>query len=264
MRGAIKLAVLACLLAAFWLVFINHNSEDAGKDSDGDGLSDALERKLGTNLSSVDTDRDGIDDWFEANPSKQVFIGAEHYPSPAKMDVYVEVQYMLASDHSHAMPLEAKERIIQLFANAPVKNPDGTRGIRLHIIGGGAIAHADPITDEANIFTTRGAINGWNNLYLKWHESSPRSRISHYVIIAHYLDDEATFLASHSPGNSFVLAGARLKTIEDWVLAFTLGIARNIGIPIDELTTLDLSDPNFWSAVQEKGAVVSLEGLDGE
>lgn len=235
MRGTIKLAVLAGLLAAFWLVFI----------------SDALEKKLGTNLSSVDTDRDGIDDWLEANPSKQVFIGAEHYPSPTKMDIYVEVQYMAGSDHSHTIPLEAKEKIIQLFADAPVKNPDGTRGIRMHIYDGGEIAHADPITDEAYIFTTRGVINGWDNLYLKWHESSPRSRISHYVIIAHYLDDEDTFLASHSPGNSFVLAGARLKTIDDWSTAFTLGLARNAGVDVDKLQGFDFSSTEFWAEFSE-------------
>lgn len=252
--------VIVILLGALGAVGLSkvefRHGEDFKMDTDGDGLTDAFEVKIGTDPRSADTDKDGLEDWLEVNP-KQMFP-PEHYPSPKQMDIYVEVQYMLAGDHDHAVPQEAKEEIIKIFAEAPVENPDGSHGIRLHLIDGGAIAHSDPISDEVNTLTTRGVITGWDNLYSKWYENSPRSRFSHYVIIAHYLDEEEVFLASHSPGNSFAVAGARLKTNEDWVVAFTLGLARNAGVDVGELQSLDFSDPEFWTRFAD-GIGVSLK-----
>lgn len=41
------------------------SSEDTEKDSDGDGLTDEMERRLGTDPLNVDTDNDGLTDFFE-------------------------------------------------------------------------------------------------------------------------------------------------------------------------------------------------------
>lgn len=41
---------------------------DGQRDTDGDGLTDAQERRLGTNPFSVDTDGDGVDDASDASP----------------------------------------------------------------------------------------------------------------------------------------------------------------------------------------------------
>jgi hypothetical protein len=64
-----------------------------GLDSDGDGLHDALEARLGTNYSISDTDSDGLDDYEEmllgSNPLSPDNL-AEFPPEPKLyLDVYV-------------------------------------------------------------------------------------------------------------------------------------------------------------------------------
>ena len=44
------------------------NAELASIDSDGDGLSDLLEKEFGTNPNNVDSDGDGISDNVDALP----------------------------------------------------------------------------------------------------------------------------------------------------------------------------------------------------
>lgn len=43
----------------------NKSCKDAFKDSDADGISDSVEKKIGTNPFNKDTDRDGLDDYEE-------------------------------------------------------------------------------------------------------------------------------------------------------------------------------------------------------
>jgi hypothetical protein len=47
-------------------VLITHAAQDTSTDTDGDGLADAAEWKLGTNPNSIDTDNDGFGDGWEA------------------------------------------------------------------------------------------------------------------------------------------------------------------------------------------------------
>ncbi|MBY0276919.1 DUF11 domain-containing protein [Candidatus Binatia bacterium] len=98
----------------------------AGTDSDGDSLFDSWE------TSGVDVDLNGSID--------VPLPGA----NPQRRDLYVEVDCLVsdansngslgdAVDHSHC-PVEGAIRdVVQGFANAPVSNPDGTRGVQLHV-----------------------------------------------------------------------------------------------------------------------------------
>lgn len=98
----------------------------AGADADGDSLFDAWE------TSGVDVDLDGTID--------VQLPGA----NPQRRDLFVEVDCLVsdgnangslgdAVDHTHC-PIEGAIRdVVQAFANASVSNPDGTRGVQLHI-----------------------------------------------------------------------------------------------------------------------------------
>ena len=98
----------------------------AGADSDGDGLFDSWE------TSGLDVDLNGSIDL--------TLPGA----NPQRRDLFVEVDCLVsdanangslgdAVDHSHC-PLEgAIQDVVQAFANAPVSNPDGTKGVQLHL-----------------------------------------------------------------------------------------------------------------------------------
>jgi uncharacterized repeat protein (TIGR01451 family) len=86
-------------------------------DADNDGLLDSWEH-LG-----FDADNDGaIDINLPA-------LGA----NPLRKDVFVEMDCLVAGNHSHCPRQDAITDIVQSFANAPVDNPDGTFGIQLHV-----------------------------------------------------------------------------------------------------------------------------------
>jgi beta-lactam-binding protein with PASTA domain len=88
---------------------------NAGGDSDGDGL---------------------CDDW-ETNgyplPDGTKIDLAAMGANPNHKDIFVQVDYLFAGDHSHVLKPEANSDLVYAFANAPVWNPDGTKGINIHI-----------------------------------------------------------------------------------------------------------------------------------
>ena len=98
------------------------------RDSDGDGLWDEWETR------GIDFDRDGIVDL--------TLPGA----NPQYKDLYIEIDYM-GSDgtHDHRPDPDALNDVIAAFRNAPVQNPNGTRGIALHIEVDEEIPHQDVI-----------------------------------------------------------------------------------------------------------------------
>jgi hypothetical protein len=107
-------------------------------DADGDGLCNRWER------AGIDVNDDGTVDLDL--PAK----GAD----PRRKDVFVEIDYMdcrqggdciLERLHDHHPDTEALERVKKAFADAPVKNPDGTTGIDLHVTVDESIQHVAPM-----------------------------------------------------------------------------------------------------------------------
>lgn len=93
-------------------------------DTDGDGLNDSRERALGTKPTIADTDDDGLGDGAEVLAT-DTLPGAD----PLHRDIFLEVDYM-AGERPEASMLDTVE---QRFADAPVSNPDNETGIDLHI-----------------------------------------------------------------------------------------------------------------------------------
>lgn len=128
-------------------------------DGDGDGLNDDEERSLGTDPIKSDTDGDGLIDGWEVRGRGAVDLrgmGA----SPLHKDLFVLMDYMIrpatpANPQSYdPRPSQAVLNSIRAtYADADVENPDGTRGINVHLIWGKAVAHdelLDPVTTEFN------------------------------------------------------------------------------------------------------------------
>lgn len=130
---------------------------DVEADTDGDGLLDTWETD-----GWVDNNGNGVLDGDDFDFSD---LPSDAQPDPMRKDLYVEVDWMEVDadgdgdvdsdpdqpgDHTHAMdpgtpgstptgtPLDD---VIDVFADAPVGNPDGTTGIDLHVdvgqMGGG-------------------------------------------------------------------------------------------------------------------------------
>lgn len=112
-----------------------YGSDPTSVDTDGDGLNDGREASLGTDPTDSDTDGDGFRDGVEVR-DESVLTNAD----PLRKDVFLEIDYMRGT----TVPEEKLESVEKAFANAPVRNPDGSRGITLHVRTG-----ASPVAPEA-------------------------------------------------------------------------------------------------------------------
>ncbi len=117
-----------------------------GTDSDSDGLDDCYETATGVYVDQThtgtsphlwDTDGDGLSDGDELLGTQGGLDLAALGANPLRKDVFVEADWM-ADDtdcalHSHQISQASEAMAVQMFANAPRVNPDGTTGIALHI-----------------------------------------------------------------------------------------------------------------------------------
>jgi len=101
-------------------------TDDNTTDTDGDGLSDSLERSVyGTDPTDPDTDGDGYPDGMEVRCGEAI-PGAD----PLRTDIYVEVD----STQSTTLSDSVRASIVETFDSAPVSNPDGSTGIDIHLV----------------------------------------------------------------------------------------------------------------------------------
>jgi hypothetical protein len=101
---------------------------------------------VAANKTSIDSDNDGLPDDWELNgykaPSGATINLASMGCKPYRKDILVEVDWMRS-----ATPFGSIWTTIeQIFSNAPVLNPDGSRGISLHIDRGQDVGTNGPFT----------------------------------------------------------------------------------------------------------------------
>lgn len=149
-------------------------------DTDGDALIDRWE------ITGLDVDDDGV---VDVNLPR---LGA----SPEHKDVFVEIDHM----YGHAITNTAVSLVVDAFERAPVDNPDGSTGIRLHV-DNGATAQMGPTggvtwgdLSDADQLMHRNVLGGWTiggydwsafDTYKDSHFDPARLRVFHYVISGH-------------------------------------------------------------------------------
>lgn len=137
-----------------------------GCDRDGDGLLDDWE------AFGYDGDGDGIAEL----PLNQPPFNA----SPFHRDIFVECDYMQDSDHTHQPLPAALDKVVAMFNAAPVSNPDGTSGVRVHLdtgqLGGGN-AIPDTMFLQPNPCAALRTLEG----QFRNHSRS----VFHYCVVAH-------------------------------------------------------------------------------
>ncbi|HEU5003114.1 MAG TPA: CARDB domain-containing protein [Actinomycetota bacterium] len=112
-------------------------------DTDGDGLLDGWE------THGLDVNGDGIVDVDLAS------MGAD----PRRKDIFIEIDCLVAADHSHCPQSGALSDVVQAFANAPIPNPDGTTGIQLHLDTGTLFS-----TAVTSVNGTAGVVGNYGNM----------------------------------------------------------------------------------------------------
>jgi hypothetical protein len=93
-------------------------------DDDGDGLCDNWE------TTGIDWDGDGQIDLRLYDVNKDGTIQSSEQADPRHKDVYVEIDWMA----QHQPDAKALAQVVASYAAAPVSNPDGATGVRLHLL----------------------------------------------------------------------------------------------------------------------------------
>lgn len=181
------------------------------KDTDGDGLLDCWETE------GIDFNGDGTVDLQLYDVNGDGTIQSSEHADPNHKDIYLEIDWM----EFHQPKPQAVKDVIDAFANAPVANPDGTTGVRLHIqVNEMAVAHNnhlafEPCTGPASgttpdfdtvknsMFGTKAERADANAINIL----NAKRFISHYVLFAHdLLGIDGTSGCAELPGNDFVVS----------------------------------------------------------
>jgi hypothetical protein len=189
-------------------------------DSDGDTLPDCAETNTGvfrgvddtgTDPDLADTDGDGIDDGDEVVGTADGLDLPALGVNPLRKDLLVEYDWFDdANDcgaHSHAPTAAVMARVAQVYADAPVQNPDGSTGINvIQDAGqGGALSGGNRVDGEANLPGTFDAT--W--AAIKAANFAPgRAGYFRYVLLAHRYNG-----TSNSSGYAEVVGDDALITL---------------------------------------------------
>ena len=168
-------------------------------DSDGDRIPDSAETNTGvfvnasntgTDPNNPDTDGDGLPDGDEVLGT----TGGLNLPAfgvnPLRKNILLEYDWFDDSIdcgfHSHRPNQPLLDRVSQMFANAPVSNPDGSTGITLiHDFGqGGVFTGGNLIPDSDGVLP--GGFDGEYLTHRATHFAANRQGYFHYVMMPHY------------------------------------------------------------------------------
>ncbi|WP_435194462.1 hypothetical protein [Natronomonas sp. EA1] len=189
---------------------------DPEGDPDGDGLTTEEELDRGLNPRRVDTDKDRLRDGEEL-----AGVTDEGTPipdaDPARMDLYVRVTY---GPRAEPYTPIVRERIVADWAAMPVRNPDGTTGISLHIVG----THNTSLRffDGSDLEETAAALD----------EELPRNDAYHDVYLLPFVD-----VARHAH-DGFAATPGRIALVDSTAdsgnreVFFTHGLLHNVLGPL--------------------------------
>lgn len=157
-------------------------------DSDADGLPDSWE------TNGYDANGDGVVD------VDLPALGA----SPTRKDLFVEMDYMSGRLASTA----ALDRIVAVYAGAPVGNPDGSTGITLHLDAGSArgaaydLGGGNQVTYDSNLSPSLRQTTDIKNASF----DSDRAGVFYYMIWADDYDSSCSSGYSFQiPGDTFIV-----------------------------------------------------------
>ncbi|MER7246807.1 hypothetical protein [Kribbella sp. NPDC000426] len=221
----------------------------AATDTDGDSLPDAWE------TGGYDANGDGVVD------VDLPAMGAD----PKKKDLFVEMDYMSGRLASTA----ALDRIVQVFASAPVSNPDGTTGVKIHLDAGAArgtaydLGGGNQVTydDDLNPSATQtNAIKAANF-------AAARKAVFHYMIWGDSYDGGCSSgQAFNIPNDTFIVTvGPKCgwnATDDTNVGTFVHELGHNIGLKHGGTDNLNYK-PNYLSVMNysfQLGGVLKADG----
>lgn len=235
-----------------------------GVDSDGDGLLDEWE----TNGIWIDPGGGGAPQFIDL-PG----MGAD----PKKPDIFIQIDWMADTTHSHKLRSEAIRRVVDAFANSPYSSPTGSKGINLHVDQGpdsilnfstgatwGTLSRAQSVTHVNILGTFSGNDYNWTEFdKIKKTNFTPTGRtpIFHYIISAHKIDAAGTSGVSRDiPASDFIVSlggwAGDVGTILDQAGTLMHELGHNLGLAHGG--PIDLCSPDGQCNVNHKPNYLSV------
>lgn len=167
-------------------------------DRDADRLSDCVETNTGTFVSATDTgtspdasdtDGDGLLDGDEVLGTSAGLNLPGLGASALRRDLLIEYDWFddaqECAPHSHRPSAAAMARAAQMFAQAPVQNPDGSTGINLiqDYGQGGAFDGGNLVTGHDAVLP--GTFDATHAQIKQANHAAKRTGYFHYVLLAH-------------------------------------------------------------------------------
>jgi len=254
----------------------------AGADSDNDGLADSVETNTkvfrdkndtGTDPKSWDTDGDGISDGDEVLVTAGGLNLAKMGTNPLHQDILMEYDWFEDSSecafHSHKPNSAVLNLVTAGFAASPVRNPDGTTGIKIiHDYGqGGAFTGGNRIATNDVVLDNGVGGDEFQNYRLKNFAENRRSYF-HYVLMSHrytYYDNASRSWIDTSsgqanlPGNDLIVSLACYHN-NDFFVAATIvhELGHNLNLQHGGDNELNYK-PNYNSVMNYK---YQFDGVD--
>lgn len=222
------------------------------EDSDDDGIIDGREVELGTDPTEADTDGDRLTDYAEVEGDG--LTGAD----PHRKDIFVEVDTVGECDLSSLNI----ERIRDAFATAPVENPDGSKGISLHIVHS---EHLEDTTETLQFKNKSGPRNDVMDLR-HTHFNNSEGGGYHYAVVAPDIRSEQPVDGMAALG---VAASECTGSKKSASRTFMHELGHSLGLSDDEYERIDAESPpseypsvmNYHSGVDELDyAATSADG----
>jgi len=186
---------------------------DGNPDNDGDGLCDNWETE------GIDFDHDGVIDLKLYDVNMDGVIDSSEHADPNHKDVYVEIDWM----EQHEPLASALERVVKAFAAAPVTNPDGTTGIRLHLlVDEQAVGHRDHLAfgnqphtapDFDGVKAARFGTGSERTAANATMILAAKRLAFRYALFVHQLSGSGASGQAELPGNDFVVSLGGFSTV---------------------------------------------------
>lgn len=184
---------LACALALLAAIACSSELRGQAKDADQDGIPDDWER-----LGFIDIQ------WPNGQPQR-LDLTRDGPVSADHKDVFVLVAWMQDQTHTHKPDAKALQIVRDAFAAAPVSNPDGLTGIRLHIY-----LAPTAVAEKAQIgkMLPSGEYDWTEFDQIKKTVFPPKLRgVFHFCLFAHDIDAaHYSGVARTMPGRDFIVS----------------------------------------------------------
>ncbi|GAA5108741.1 hypothetical protein [Nocardia iowensis] len=162
-------------------------------------------------VAAVDTDGDALpDEWekngYDANGDGKIDVDLPKMgANPNHKDIFVEMDYMNGRLATGA----ALDRIVKVFADAPVNNPDNRPGITLHLDAGNArgatydLGGGNQVPYDSDLSPVDDQVAAIK----RTHFNSVRSRVFHYMIWADaYNNGCSSGISLGIPADTFIVS----------------------------------------------------------